>query len=437
MRRLLLVAILAALAVPGVAAARPAPVTWCGTDEVSANRVPDLELTSTAQVRFVYVVPSDAPDHFLADAPGIATDAAWIDQWWQGQDASRTPRFDRYPFPGCTSTFGGLDIGFIRLAGTSASYMTGQTPAFALLDELRGKLGADQKTIMYFDGPIHSPDICGETDYQSQSSGGDVGIAFVYIQSACSLMAPGQGGAAAVAAHELTHNMDAVDDQAPHVCPSNPSHVCDSRIDLMYPYLADGVTLDNLLLDVGRDDYYGHSGSWFDVQDSPWLEHLPQFTLTVAAPNHGTVSASTDSTDLGCNTGCASVPLDNGTAVKLEAVPAAGFVFGRWSGSCTGAAPTCTVQMTQAQSVAATFAAAPLRLSVSIGGKGKVSSSPRGVACPGACAHDFAAGSTVRLSATPAKGWKLARWSGGCTGRGLCRVSLAQARSVRAVFVRK
>lgn len=49
MRTALLAACLAALAAPGIAAARPAPITWCGADEVAANRVPDLELTSADQ----------------------------------------------------------------------------------------------------------------------------------------------------------------------------------------------------------------------------------------------------------------------------------------------------------------------------------------------------------------------------------------------------
>ena len=50
----------------------------------------------------------------------------------------------------------------------------------------------------------------------------------------------------------------------------------------MYPYTYDGETLDTAVLDAGRDDYYGHSGTWWDVQDSPWLTHLPQFSLAAS-----------------------------------------------------------------------------------------------------------------------------------------------------------
>ena len=38
--------------------------------------------------------------------------------------------------------------------------------------------------------------------------------------------------------------------------------------DLMYPFV-DGTLLANLMLDVGRDDYYGAAGVGFDVRTSP------------------------------------------------------------------------------------------------------------------------------------------------------------------------
>jgi hypothetical protein len=428
-------AALAALALPGVAAARPAPVTWCGTDEVTANRVPDLEVSSTDQIRFIYAIPADAPDNFLANASGIATDAAWIDQWWQGQDPTRTPRFDRYPFPGCTTTFGALDIGFLRLPDTSASYASEVTPAFRLVGELASTFGSNEKTIIYYDGPTQEKDICGETDFKAETSGGREGMAFIYLQSECGLT-PGAGSSAEVAAHELAHNLGAVANGAPNACPNDTSHVCDSTTDLLYPFLSDGSNLDRITLDVGRNDYYGHAGSWFDIQDSAWLEHLPQFPLTVAATNHGTVQATAGDANLGCDVGCTAVPVDNSVTVQLQAVPAPGFVLTGWSGACSGSSTTCSVSMTQAQSVAATFGAAPVRLTASVGGRGRVVTTPSGIACPGACAHAFPSGKTVVFTAKPAKGWKLSRWTGACTGHGRCAVAAINARSVRAVFVR-
>ena len=61
-----------------------------------------------------------------------------------------------------------------------------------------------------------------------------------------------------------------------------------------------------MTLDVNHDDYYAHSGSWWDVQDSTWLTHLPQFPLTVTVAGSGTVVA-TDTNALPCDTGCANL----------------------------------------------------------------------------------------------------------------------------------
>ena len=78
---------------------------------------------------------------------------------------------------------------------------------------------------------------------------------------------------AAVAAHEFLHTR-AVSRSAPHNCPEpNGGHSCESPADLMYPFL-DGSPLDAKILDPGRDDYYGHTGSFSDSQDAPWLVQL-------------------------------------------------------------------------------------------------------------------------------------------------------------------
>ncbi len=138
-------------------------MTWCGSDEVASDRVPDLEVSSPEQVRFVYVIPSDGTDNFAAAAPGMATDAAWTSEWWQAQDPSRTPRFDRYPFPNCPAGFGQLDIGFIRLTRATADIESSNHPSFTLDAALAGAFSPIQKTIVYYDGPIEVSDECGAT----------------------------------------------------------------------------------------------------------------------------------------------------------------------------------------------------------------------------------------------------------------------------------
>ncbi len=71
--------------------------------------------------------------------------------------------------------------------------------------------------------------------------------------------------------HELIHVLGAVEDAAPNSCDNG--HVCDLESDLMAASLSDN-ELEAHVLDGGRDDYYGHSGRWTDVQDSLFLERL-------------------------------------------------------------------------------------------------------------------------------------------------------------------
>ena len=83
-------------------------------------------------------------------------------------------------------------------------------------------------------------------------------------------------------------------------------------------------------------------------------------------------------------------------------------------------------------SAASTFALAVSRAGA---GSGTVTSSPAGVDCGQVCSANFAAGSTVTLTATPAAGSTFAGWSGsGCSGTGTCQLTISEARSVTATF---
>jgi hypothetical protein len=272
----LVVLVVAAGVLPGLAHAAPAPVSWCGTDETTPNRVPDLSVGKP--IRFVYAIPADAPDRFLDTASGIATDAAAIDGWWRAQDPSRTPRFDRYPFPGCTSDWGKLDIGFLRLPRSSAEYADAGSTYTLLESDLAKSFPDDQKTLLYYDGPMKEQNLCGESPV-AQFWGGQYGISIVFLQTArnCFMLPVGTASSGEVAAHELLHSLGADPDASPHYC--NGGHVCDSGTDILGAIIGLASTLDVVTLDYGRDDYYGHAGSWWDTQDSAWLSHLPQRTV--------------------------------------------------------------------------------------------------------------------------------------------------------------
>jgi uncharacterized repeat protein (TIGR02543 family) len=93
--------------------------------------------------------------------------------------------------------------------------------------------------------------------------------------------------------------------------------------------------------------------------------------------------------------------------------------------------------MTAARSVTASFSqnVVSYTLSVAKSGSGTVISSPGGINCGSACSANYASGTSVTLTASPASGYSFAGWSGGCSGTSTsCTVSMTAARSVTASF---
>ena len=136
-----------------------------------------------------------------------------------------------------------------------------------------------------------------------------------------------------------------------------------------------------------------------------------------------------------CGTTC-DVLLDENSEVALAATPSAGSVFTGWGGACTGTG-NCTVTVNADTGVSATFVPAtlPYRLTVSYTGSGKVTSKPKGISCGKQCVRDFTVGTSVTLTATPAKKHQFLGWSGDCSGTLLtCTVPMLGARNVTANF---
>ena len=78
------------------------------------------------------------------------------------------------------------------------------------------------------------------------------------------------------------------------------------------------------------------------------------FNLTVTKAGGGTGTVTSNPAGINCGSDC-SQSYTNGTSVTLTATPASGSNFAGWDGEgCTGTG-TCTVSMTQARNVTATF----------------------------------------------------------------------------------
>jgi hypothetical protein len=160
-------------------------------------------------------------------------------------------------------------------------------------------------------------------------------------------------------------------------------------------------------------------------------------SVTKAGDGGGTVTSSP--AGITCGSTC-SAAFDSGTAVTLSAAPDSSSIFSGWSGACSGTG-SCSVSMTQARSVTATFTAKPPGFSLFVtkagDGGGTVTSSPAGINCGSTCSASFGVDTTVTLSATPNSTSIFSGWSGACSGTGSCSVSMTQTRSVTATFTAK
>lgn len=173
----------------------------------------------------------------------------------------------------------------------------------------------------------------------------------------------------------------------------------------------------------------GGGGSDVPVPPAPGVR-----SLTINLSGNGLVGSQPDG--INCGSDCMADFAD-GTVVTLTATPGSRQQLAGWSGACTGAALTCTVTMTEARTVGASFtpsAATRFPLTVSTTGDGRVTSSPAGIDCGSTCAASFDADTVVGLNAVPGAGYAFDGWSGACSGTTTCNVTLSAARSVTAAF---
>jgi len=163
------------------------------------------------------------------------------------------------------------------------------------------------------------------------------------------------------------------------------------------------------------------------------------YTLSVTRAGTGTGAVSSNPAGISCGSTC-SAPFNSGTTVTLSASVASNSTFAGWSGACAGSATTCTVSMTAARSVTATFNTSSgttyaLNVTKSGTGSGTVTSSTGGLDCGAACAATLPSGTTVTLTATAASGSTFAGWSGACSGTApTCTLSMTAARTANAAF---
>ncbi len=409
-------AVVGALLAPGVAEAAP----WCGT---AANA--DRPAAATGYpVRVLYLFPSDGADRSAERAPAIWADVEELDSWWRSNDPARTLNFDLAPF----SCGRQLDLVSRRASVAGDVFRPLGSRIAQVRDELyvRARLDATfAKYLVYYDGPVENPAVCGESGTTGASG---TGFAVVYVQACPDVSRP------QVAARHLVHALGALFRvTAPNACPGATSFVCDATSDILHRD-AQQLPLSSFVLDVGRNDYYAHTSPWFDLQDSRWLRHLDASTnFSVAIRGRGSVRS--DVPGLLCLASCVTA-WNPGIDLRLVAESAPGQRFVRWSGGCQGRIPRCDVLLDSPLTVSALFAPARYQLAVRVTGRGRITGA--GAACAVArCTRALTSHRQVTLRAMPAKGWRLKGWTGACRGaRATCSVPMTHVTSVRATFVR-
>lgn len=250
---------------PGAATALPPAAAAPVTPRATSDRGDDV---GGSQVRVLYVLPSDGVDERLDTTGALARSVGAWNAWLASQTSGRRLRLDTFA--------GALDVGFHRLGRTDADLRA--RGAF-VRDEIErdlaaaGQLTANKIYAVYYGGG--STWACGGGAWPPTLPGQ---VAAMYLKGtppgatpcASNLLAeredtPGYMEFAML--HELLHTLGAVASCAPNHVLSG--HSGDDPRDLMY---AGPLTWRPSLLDVGRDDYYGHGrAGCFDLAVSSFL----------------------------------------------------------------------------------------------------------------------------------------------------------------------
>ncbi|MBM4231122.1 MAG: choice-of-anchor D domain-containing protein [Gammaproteobacteria bacterium] len=164
---------------------------------------------------------------------------------------------------------------------------------------------------------------------------------------------------------------------------------------------------------------------------------LKKFALTVTKAGDGFGDVTSKPQSLTCRAACSEAKTDFviNTTVVLEAQQQDGSQFMGWSGCDSTSGNSCTVSMTAAKSVTATFKKVFPLLVTTKGSGGVVSSTPAGVNCGTECSPAYVSGTVITLKATPSNTWRFKGWTGcDAVAEDVCTVTMTAAKNVTATF---
>jgi VHL beta domain len=223
------------------------------------------------QVHVIYAVPKGGTDKQIDVNGTLELSVRTTQNWFASQTAGKRLRFD-------TISSGTLDVSFLALQRTEAEFLAeiaeGRFVLTALEAEVLGA-GFDQPNKLYVVFYQGSSKECGGGPWPPKLFGSVVGIFLgpqlshpEFCQGAFTRNDQQPKYTEFVMLHEIFHGLGAVPDCAPHH--TRAGHTSDSTKDLMY---AGDLPGQVSVLDLGRDDYYGHGRKdCLDMARSAFLE---------------------------------------------------------------------------------------------------------------------------------------------------------------------
>lgn len=244
------------------------PPSKCDAARTADDRPDDVE---GYQVRLWYVLPSDGADEEHDRNGRIERAALAFNDWLGKQSGGSKLRFD--------TCEGKLDIGFKRMTKTDAAI---KASGAYVLNEIAKELPKDKKlhAAYYGGGSTYS---CGGGMWPPELPGH---AAAMYLNGTpegspypCNSHPLGRedvplGYMEIGLLHEIFHTLGAAAECAPHH--HERGHVNEDRRDLLYRGSEFWDVGPQTILDLGKDDYWGHGTACLDVSKSAFLEPLPK-----------------------------------------------------------------------------------------------------------------------------------------------------------------
>lgn len=155
-------------------------------------------------------------------------------------------------------------------------------------------------------------------------------------------------------------------------------------------------------------------------------------TLTVADPEHGSVTNSQDG--LPCSATC-TYTVTHGSTITFTNQAEIGYVTS-WSGVCSGMMPSCLLYVTSDMNITAHFqpASYPVTLTVDGPAGNGVSNSWDETTCLATCVYTIPHGLTMTFTAVVTSGSVFESWSTGCGTASSCAVTVTAPLALTAGF---